>query len=552
MSTPSPSNLIDPKIEYVEQEQEDVKDPSALLQAAFPPPEISVKDFLNINIQKNRGNSSSEKTLPQQQSGNYTDATEAYIIGEQQLKLFEIVSDYCLQKPEGFPLIHYRPNEKHGYWFKTTLNARHWEDICNTMNSFLGTSYNCSTIRRAFINFKNRCLTNMATLPTTKWTQPRDFDFYRLFHYKLGFLKEEHPSAYDDHTRLDQEVSAYLQSNPIPVFDEARVRKRYPKKPRFSSDVEQGYDMKEDYVSPNAFGDNFLASILPSTSLCEIESYKSDALVSQISLLASASTPEEAVIIGVPISKEWSKICLLTEISYLTKKVCVKVNEFDDPTHEIVLPNTDSPLPAKKPAPVETFLRPSFRRSIKNRLKHDFEKIIREFNSNPRIKTLLLTDSLLQALDENAVENMLVARTEFPILPRWISLYLNLNPKIYQTTILCVLGFDWVTHMANPEFETLRNWIKTEFSDLIDYVEDKKNLKIVFVTVPELGDFKAHFQLFNLALKELVYDEISNSSQMKIDLLDWAELVSNADEEHAKTFDRRLNLLLDNFSSTSI
>ena len=66
---------------------------------------------------------------------------------------------------------------------------------------------------------------------------------------------------------------------------------------------------------------------------------------------------------------------------------------------------------------------------------------------------------------------------------------MNLNPKIYQTTILCVLGFDWVTHMANPEFETLRNWIKTEFSDLIDYVEDKKNLKIVFVTVPEVDVF---------------------------------------------------------------
>uniref|UniRef100_A0A914BZS4 Uncharacterized protein n=1 Tax=Acrobeloides nanus TaxID=290746 RepID=A0A914BZS4_9BILA len=245
--------------------------------------------------------------------------------------------------------------------------------------------------------------------------------------------------------------------------------------------------------------------------------------------------------------KIWSKTCLLSEISHLTKKVYIQTSEWDDPDFEIRLPNSDVPVPAKKNIDLETLLQSDHRKIAKKRLANEFNAVNKAFIETPTVNSIVITDSLLQGLDEAALEKVVVIRAEFPIIPRWLSNHItaiNFAPKP-SATIYYSLGFDWLVHLENPP-KRVATFVQHELLELADAVEDFQDVRVVFITIPEIGNYKKRFSEFNEAMRVFITGEHRKPSNCCFQLLDWASLVNITDSSRTSTFDRRIRLLLEN------
>lgn len=82
------------------------------------------------------------------------------------------------------------------------------------------------------------------------------------------------------------------------------------------------------------------------------------------------------------------------------------------------MPNSDVPIPAKKHVDMNSLQNSRYLDLSKFTLKEKFDNVSTVFSMDSSIDTLLITDSLLQCLDETVLKKVSIVRAEFPIMPK--------------------------------------------------------------------------------------------------------------------------------------
>uniref|UniRef100_A0A914CKC1 Uncharacterized protein n=1 Tax=Acrobeloides nanus TaxID=290746 RepID=A0A914CKC1_9BILA len=90
------------------------------------------------------------------------------------------------------------------------------------------------------------------------------------------------------------------------------------------------------------------------------------------------------------------------------------------------------------------------------------------------------------------------------------------------------------------------SWVIDEMLQIQDLIRDKRDIKIMFITIPEIGDFTNVFKQFNDLTKNKISDVKRNDLHCSLEILDWNEMISKENKKRVETVDRRLRLLYEN------
>uniref|UniRef100_A0A914C110 MADF domain-containing protein n=1 Tax=Acrobeloides nanus TaxID=290746 RepID=A0A914C110_9BILA len=241
---------------------------------------------------------------------------------------------------------------------------------------------------------------------------------------------------------------------------------------------------------------------------------------------------------------------LLHEFSLLTKKLWLNEANRAHTGNFVYLPNYDRSVPFNGRVNPDSFTFDQLF-EIKQKLSQHFDMVAKQFNENPMVENIFLTDSLLRALDEMALSKTIIIRAEFPVMPRWVLNHvtsLNFSNKS-SITIFYAIGLDLLVFYSEAMNQKVASIVQNDIFDLATTVASRKGrnaeFKLIFVTIPELGDFSNEIREFNDAMRQMIAKQATYFTNCQLRMLDWAEMVASAESSNTETVDRRIRLLFD-------
>uniref|UniRef100_A0A914C3D7 Uncharacterized protein n=1 Tax=Acrobeloides nanus TaxID=290746 RepID=A0A914C3D7_9BILA len=212
---------------------------------------------------------------------------------------------------------------------------------------------------------------------------------------------------------------------------------------------------------------------------------------------------------------------LVVKHTYLTTQRQFPMTNTSASAVPVETPHADVVVPYKSPYnPLEALSDDERMTIVGVVYKHIHDESV-TFNSNPHYQHLFLVDSLFFAFNHAALSNTCMLRTEFPALFEWSSKFLNNFRFINKPSsyIFYAIGFDLLVYFKYNSLETVLQMVKGDLDFLLDFFSQFERLgrqpdawfinrkfTIIFITIPELGNYKTRLEQFNLYMRKAIMD----------------------------------------------
>uniref|UniRef100_A0A914CRJ8 NR LBD domain-containing protein n=1 Tax=Acrobeloides nanus TaxID=290746 RepID=A0A914CRJ8_9BILA len=229
------------------------------------------------------------------------------------------------------------------------------------------------------------------------------------------------------------------------------------------------------------------------------------------------------------------------------------------PPRYIPCTDLDIPVPLKVPFdPINEF----GLESLYEAFRMHVESVKMDFNQAVPVQHLFLADTLYFAFNHKIFENAHMIRIEAKALSKWLwttkLAVSHLNTRMLNdfefksgSNIFYGLGLDFLLYYSGT-LETTVELVKMELNLLLDFCSKRTyadgqqiQFQIVFITIPEYGDFKGLFKQFNDVLRKFIwaYKKQHDSFWCRLELLDWADHCLRAINLDKIKIENRFNIL---------